>query len=53
MDFKNSMLVCRDMKKMASTDKDEIEDAEDAVGTEDNTAEEETKEFEPVVGLIQ
>jgi hypothetical protein len=40
-------------KKMASTDKDDIEDAEETVDTEaeaeDNTAEEETKEPEPVV----
>lgn len=49
------MLVYSDnMKKMASTFTDEIEDAEEAVDTEAEikTAEEETKDPEPVVGLI-
>ncbi len=42
------------MKKMASTDKDDIEDIEETVDTEaeDNTAEEETQETEPVVSTI-
>jgi len=42
------------MKKMASTDKDEIEEAEETVDTEaeDKTAEEETKDSEPVVSTI-